>query len=126
VESNTWEGRENLENTKEAIKEFEREYRRDMENVARQEHEKGTFQRGELPERFTAKKLFGWSDKQYDQEYWGRLERNWRRWKNKRPGRMMEMIEEEKEIGQRDSGLTEWTEDDDDKMGNMVDPEYKL
>jgi len=26
VESNTWEGRENLENTKEAIKEFEKEY----------------------------------------------------------------------------------------------------
>jgi len=26
VESNTWEGRENLKNTKEAIKEFEREY----------------------------------------------------------------------------------------------------
>jgi len=27
AESNTWEGRENLKNTKEAIKEFEREYR---------------------------------------------------------------------------------------------------
>jgi len=27
VESDTWEGRENLENTKEAIEEFEREYR---------------------------------------------------------------------------------------------------
>jgi len=26
VESDTWEGRENLENTKEAIEEFEREY----------------------------------------------------------------------------------------------------
>jgi len=25
-----------------------------------------------------AKKLFGWSDKKYDKEYWGRLERNWR------------------------------------------------
>jgi len=31
-----------------------------------------------LPGRFTAKKLFGWSDKKYDEEYWGRLERNWR------------------------------------------------
>jgi len=27
------------------------------------------------------KKLFGWSDKKYDEEYWGRLERNWRQWK---------------------------------------------
>jgi len=34
VESDTWEGRENLENAKEAIEEFEKEYRRDIENVA--------------------------------------------------------------------------------------------
>jgi len=27
AESDTWEGRENLENTKEVIKEFEKEYR---------------------------------------------------------------------------------------------------
>jgi len=32
--------------------------------------------RRELLERFTARKLFGWSDKRYDQEYWGRLERH--------------------------------------------------
>jgi len=43
AESDTWEERENLENAKEAIKEFEKEYRRDMEDVARQEHEEGTF-----------------------------------------------------------------------------------
>ena len=58
-----------------------------MEDVARQEHEEGMFQRGELPGRFTAKKLYEWSDKRYDQEYWGRLERNWKRWKGKRPVR---------------------------------------
>jgi len=44
AESDTWKGRENLENAKEAVEEFEREYRRDMEDVARQEHEEGTFQ----------------------------------------------------------------------------------
>jgi len=65
-----------LENAKEAIEESEKEYRRDMEDVARQEHKKGTFRRRKLPERFTARKLFGWSDKRYDQEYWKRLERN--------------------------------------------------
>jgi len=43
AESNTWEGRGNLENAKEVVEEFEREYRRDMEDVARQEHEE-TFQ----------------------------------------------------------------------------------
>ena len=46
--------------------------------MARQEHEEEVFKREELPGRFTARKLFSWSDKRYDQEYWGRLERNWR------------------------------------------------
>ena len=83
MEFDTWEGRENLKNTKEVIEEFEKKYRQDMEDVARQEHEEETFRRGELPGRFTARKLFRWSDKRYNQEYWGRLERNWRRWKGK-------------------------------------------
>ena len=78
MESDTWEGREKLKNAKEAIKEFEKEYQRDMKDVARQECKERTFRRGELPGRFMARKLFGWSDKRYDQEYWGRLERNWR------------------------------------------------
>jgi len=30
-----------------------------MENIRKQEREKRTFRREELPERFTAKKLFG-------------------------------------------------------------------
>jgi len=34
AESDTWEGRENLKNTQEAIKKFKKEYRRDMEDVA--------------------------------------------------------------------------------------------
>jgi len=59
VESDTWEKRENLENAKEAIEEFEKEYWRDMEDVARQEYEEETFRRGELPRQFTARKLFG-------------------------------------------------------------------
>jgi len=94
AESDTWEERENLENAKEAIEEFEREYWQDMEDVAWQEHEKGTFQRGELLGRFMAKKLYGWSDKRYDQEYWERMEKNWRQWKGKKPMRRetMKMI----------------------------------
>jgi len=124
AESDTWEGKENLKNAKEAIKEFEKEYWRDMEDVARQEREEGTFQRGELPGKFTAKMLYRWSDRQYDQEYWGRLERNWRRWKGKRLARRetMKTIPEEEEK----SGVREWTEEDEDEMGNMVDPYYKL
>ena len=58
VESDTWEGRENLKNAKEAIKEFEKEYQQDMEDVAWQEHEETTFKYGELPGKFMAKMLY--------------------------------------------------------------------
>ena len=86
------------------------------------------FPNRELPGKFTAKMLYGWSDKRYDQEYWERLERNWRRWKGKKPiGRgTMKMIPEEEEIEEEESGVREWTEEDDDEMGNMVDPHYEL
>ena len=104
VESDTWEGRENLENTKEVVKEFKKEYQRDIEEINWQKREKGTFRRDELPGRFMARKLFGWSDKQYDQEYQGRLERNWE--KQKRERRTLE--------------------EDKNEMGNMVDLYYKL
>jgi len=39
-----------------------------MTDVAKQEHEKGIFRRGELPGRFMVRKLFEWSDKRYNQE----------------------------------------------------------
>jgi len=76
AESDIWEERENLKNAKKAIEEFEKEYRRDQEDVTRQEQEEGIYKRGELPGRFMARKLFGWSDKRYNQEYWERLKRN--------------------------------------------------
>jgi len=76
VESDTWKGKENLGNTKEMIEEFEKEYRRDIEDIKRQEREEETFRRGKLPGRFMARKLYGWTDKRYDEEYWARLERN--------------------------------------------------
>jgi len=69
AESDTWKKRENLKNAKEAIDEFKKEYQQDMEDVARQECEEGVYKREELPGRFTARKLFGWLDKRYDQEY---------------------------------------------------------
>jgi len=73
--------------------------------------------------------LFGQSDKRYDEEYWARLEKNWRRWKGgkTRGQRTMETIKEkEEEIKQESSGIKEWTEKDDKEMGNMVDPYYEL
>ena len=99
-----------------------------MEDVRQQEREEGTFRRGELPEQFIAKKLFGWLDKQYDKEYWERLERNWKQWKGgqMKGQRTMEIVKEKEEIEQESSGLKEWTEEDNDEMENICDPYYKL
>jgi len=96
--------------------------------VARQECEEGTFQQRELLGRFTAKMLYGWSDKKYDQEYWGRMERNWRWWKGKKPIRRgtMKTISEEKEEVEEKSGVRDWTEEDENEMGNMINPYYEL
>jgi len=56
------------------------------------------------------------------------MERNWRRWKGRRPVRRetMKTIPEEKEVKEEKSGLREWTEEDEDEMGNMVDLYYEL
>ena len=81
-----------------------------MEDIRRQEREEGTFRSGELPVKFTVRKLFGWSDKKYNEEYWARLERNWRRWKGgrAREQRTIKTIkEEEEEIEQEKLGIKE-------------------
>ena len=59
AESDTWEERENLENTKDAIEEYEREYQQNIEEVNWQKRKEGKFRREELQGRFIAKKLFG-------------------------------------------------------------------
>jgi len=38
----------------------------------------------------------------------------------------METIAEEEEIRKENPGVREWTEEDDDKMGNMMNPHYEL
>ena len=60
------------------VEEFEKKYQQDIKDVRQQKGEEEIFKRKELPGQFTAKKLFEWSDKRYDEEYWRRLERNWR------------------------------------------------
>ena len=49
-----------------------------MEDVRKQKREVGTFRRGELLGLFMVRKLFGWLDKKYNEEYWAKLEKNWR------------------------------------------------
>jgi len=39
---------------------------------------------------------------------------------------MMKTIPEEEEIEEEKSGVQEWTEEDEDEMGNIGDPYYEL
>jgi len=43
--------------------------------------EEQDFKRGELPGKFTARMLYRWDDRKFEEEYLKKLERNWRRWK---------------------------------------------
>ena len=80
-----WEGLENLKNTREKIEEFEKG--RFEEEIRRIRVKKGKemklnpeaeeFRKGELLGRYTAKLLYGWDDKKFDEEYLKKLERNW-------------------------------------------------
>jgi len=38
----------------------------------------------------------------------------------------MKMISEEEEIQEENSGIQEWIEEDNDEIGNMVDPYHEL
>jgi len=83
VEGNTWESRENLKNTKDLVKEFEREYGEEVEKLRRQEleEEEKEFSQ-ELPREFTAKLLYGWGRRRYEREREKRWDENWSQWKN--------------------------------------------
>ena len=106
AEGDTWERRENLKNAEELIKEFER-----GEIVVRREvEEEREYKRMELPGKYTAKLLYGWDDRRFEEEYLKKLEKIWKRWKEDREidesehlRRMEEQMEEENEkIRRRD------------------------
>jgi len=69
VKEDTWENRENLENAKELVEEFERKYGEEAKELRRQEleEEEKKFSR-ELPREFTAKLLYRWRRKRYKRE----------------------------------------------------------
>jgi len=77
AEEDTWESRENLENVKELVEEFEREYGKEAEELRRQEleEEEKEFSR-ELPREFTAKLLYSWGRKRYEREREKRWDEN--------------------------------------------------
>ena len=116
VEGNTWEGLENLKNAKEKIEEFEKG--RFEEEIRRIRLKKGKeirlnpeaeeFKREELPGRYTAKLLYGWDDKKFDEEYLKKLEKNWNRWKNNRK-------EGERKYREKLEESLEWSEENEQR-----------
>ena len=80
MEENTWERKENLKNAEELIEEFKRE----GVEVRRQEREVEEYRRMELPGKYTAKLLYRWDNRKFEEEYLNKLEKNWRKWKKDR------------------------------------------
>jgi len=80
VEGDTWERKENSKNAEELIEEFER----GGVEVRKQEGEVDEYRRMELPGKYTAKLLYGWDDKKFEEEYLNKLEKNWKKWKEDR------------------------------------------
>ena len=87
VEGNTWEGLENLKNAERKIEEFEKgRFEEEIQRIRMKKRKKTKLnleaeelKRGKLPERYTAKLLYGWDNKKFDKEYLKKLERNWNR-----------------------------------------------
>ena len=79
AEGDTWESRENLKNTRELVEEFERKYGEETKEIQpqKEEEDKKVFSR-ELLERFIAKILWGWSNKEYERQREKRWKENWR------------------------------------------------
>ena len=67
-----------------------------------------------------ARRLFGWLDREYDRQYWQRLEKNWR-WKNIKvaeevKGRLTAVHEVVEEEGRK---IKEWIKEEEiEQMGD--------
>jgi len=85
AEGDTWKRRENLKNAEELIEEFEKEgvEVRWQEKVEKKK-EVDEYRRMELLGKYTVKLLYGWDDKEFEEEYLKKLEKNWKRWKEDR------------------------------------------
>ena len=128
VEGDTWESRENLQNAGDLLREFEEEYRRDNREVRQQEEgeEDKDYWRGGFSGWYATRRLFRWLDGEYNKQYWQRLERNWKQWKNVKPagrakGRLTVVCEVVEEEGGK---IEEWVKED--KMGQMGDNSNEL
>ena len=119
AEEDTQEPRENSGNMEDSVKEFEEEYGK-IGRVRKRRNNKEN-RGGEFLGRYTAKMLYRWDDKRFDEEYWEQFERNQKKQKRKEKKRL-EWIDKEKEIEKR--RIEEW--DEEDKMGKIGDIYNKL
>ena len=115
----------------ELVEEFEKEYRREEEEKARQQEmaeDQRTFSR-KLPGRYTAKLLYGWSNKKYDQEYWKKMEKNWRQWKRNlflryNRNSFLKRMEEEKDK-YKGGKIKEWDKEENEKDQQRIKEDRK-
>ena len=102
-----------MKNAGEKIEEFEKgRFEEEIQRIRMKKRkeiklnpEAEEFKRGELPGRYTAKLLYGWDDKKFDEEYLKKLEKNWNRWKNDRKEgekKYIKKLEESIEWNKRD------------------------
>jgi len=112
AEEDIWERKKNLKNAGEALEEFKgrmnAEVRRQKKIDIAEERD---FRRRELPGKFTAKMLYGWDNKKFEDEYLKKLEKNWKRWKENRQideSEHLKMIEEKMEKENKKIRRRDW------------------
>jgi len=62
--------------------------------------------KGELLGRYTAKMLYRWNNKKFNEEYWEQLKRNWKKWKGKEKKKLKGLIKKKKK--KKKSKIEEW------------------
>ena len=73
--------------------------------------EEDKYRRMELLWKYTARVLYGWDDKKFEEEYLKKLEKNWKRWKEGREideSKHLRTIEEKMEEENKKIRVRDW------------------
>ena len=115
-------------NAGDLLKEFEKEYSRNNREVRQQEEIKNDkdYWRGGFSGWYATRRLFGWSNSEYDKQYWQRLEHNWKQWKNvKLAGGVKRRLTVVCKVVEEEAGKIEkWIKEDE--IGQMEDASNEL